>query len=72
MEASLMQQKNGSMIDTTHLQQETTPKEFVMLKPHHQHQFHCNEVHRIMDANARQSNVSLHVPPYFQTMQKNC
>ncbi|MBO0451711.1 hypothetical protein [Candidatus Enterococcus murrayae] len=58
--------------NTSHLLQETELEEFVVLRPHHQHQFHCDEVHRIMDANARQNNVSLHVPPYFQNKQKNC
>ncbi|MBO0411146.1 hypothetical protein JZO77_20535 [Enterococcus hulanensis] len=66
-----MQEKNHSIKnDTAHLYQETE-KELVMLRPHRQHQFHCDEVHRIMDANARQNNVSLHVPPYFQNTQRD-
>lgn len=62
-----MKKENQPMMkDTAHLCQETESKEFVMLRPHRQHQFHCDEVQRIMDANARQTDVSLHVPPYFQ------
>ncbi|BBM19663.1 hypothetical protein G15_3343 [Enterococcus avium] len=68
-----MHKENQSMInDTDHLCQKTDSKEVVMLRPHRQHQFHCDEVHRIMDLNTRQNNVSLHVPPFFQDMQKNC
>lgn len=59
-------EKSSRMNDTAHLCQETEAKEFVMLHPHRQHQFHCDDVKRILDANARQTNISLHVPPYFQ------
>lgn len=70
MEASLMQKEKPSLIhDASHLCQDTESKEFVMLRPHRQHQFHCDEVQKIMDANARKNNVSLHVPPYFQDMR---
>ena len=66
-----MQKKDHSMKkEASHLYQETE-KELVMLRPHRQHQFHCDEVHRIMDANAWQNNVSLHVPPYFQNTQRD-
>ncbi|MGM0165298.1 hypothetical protein IGI39_000240 [Enterococcus sp. AZ135] len=65
-------EKQSTINDTSHLCQKTEPKNFEMLRPHRQHQFHCDEVHRIMDANARQNNISLHVPPHFQDMQKNC
>ncbi|MDB1725090.1 hypothetical protein PMV48_15040, partial [Enterococcus avium] len=67
MEASLMQEEKQPMInDPSHLSQKSGAKEFVMLRPHRQHQFHCDDIQKIMDANARQNKVSLHVPPYFQ------
>ena len=62
-----MQEEKQPMInDPSHLSQKSGDKEFVMLRPHRQHQFHCDDIQKIMDANARQNKVSLHVPPYFQ------
>lgn len=44
-------------------------EEIVMMRSHRQHQFHNDENQRIMDANTRQSAISLHVPPFFQDRQ---
>lgn len=68
----MKKEKHLTMSDVSHLCQRTEPKEFVMLQPHRQHQFHCDDVQRLMDANVRQNQISLHVPPYFQKMQKKC
>ena len=62
MEALAYAGKKSSMTnDPSHLSQKSGTKEFVMLRPHRQHQFHCDDIQKIMDANARQNKVSLHV-----------
>jgi hypothetical protein len=59
--------------DLAPLNQETPDtKEIVLLRPHQQHQFHCDEVHRVMDINMRYTDIILHLPPYFQNIKKDC
>lgn len=59
--------------DPAPLNQETPDtKEIVLLRPHQQYQFHCDEVHRVMDINMRYTDISLHLPPYFQNKKKDC
>ncbi len=71
MEVASMKEKESLVMNETshlcHKDEET----LTMLRPHRQHQFHC-DTHQLMDANTRQNKVSLHVPPYFQNTQKNC